>query len=58
MGKASISKGADGLLPWRRLDEQLHSMQLDYLAQRNFLTTLETVMQQDKEDIPKKLFGF
>ena len=38
MGNPNLTKGADGLLLWRRLDEQILSPDLDYFAQKKYFT--------------------
>ena len=41
MDDSNLSKGADGLLLWKRLDEQILLPDLDYFAQKKILHTVK-----------------
>mmetsp|Transcript_20612 Transcript_20612/g.23654 ORF Transcript_20612/g.23654 Transcript_20612/m.23654 type:complete len:111 (+) Transcript_20612:147-479(+) len=49
MGELELSRTADGMLMWRRLDSQILKTDMDYLAQKKILTELEGMSKNSKE---------
>ena len=47
IGDPNLSKGANIILLWQRLDEQILSTNLDYFAQKKILHVVDNIVQNN-----------